>query len=84
MVYVLGQEHLEDVCAHLSISKSEGNASDLKRKVIRKLSTMDLGGGDEEDDGEAFIQGWFEEFRQFLINLSAREVFAHHADRFKE
>lgn len=70
LVYNLGQEQLEEVCDHLKIPLTEGKTNPyLRRKIIRKLSTLDLE-GDEEDDQEQVLVGWFEELRQFILNLS--------------
>ncbi len=65
MVYQMGDTHLEEVCKHLKIESQEGiSSSQLKRKVIRKLSTVEEG-----DDGEEGLEDYFRGIRDLMLKF---------------
>ena len=66
LVYKLGASHLDEVCDHLKISDIEGkSSSQIKRKVIRKLSEVEEG----ETGGEEVVEGYFKEIKELMLNL---------------
>eukprot|EP00111_Clytia_hemisphaerica_P013474 TCONS_00039597-protein len=65
LVYQLGAPHLEHACKHLNVEDYQGKtSSQLKRKVVRKLSNVEEG-----DTGEDVVEGFFQEMKGLMLRL---------------